>query len=560
MDRATWVAWACLVAAAGVGGCGSDLDDAVRREIQSRMTAATPPKEAGSVSWRLVRQVYADREERPLWSKYGHPLGRAKDLIASICRAGREGFRPGDYDFAGLGRAVTALKSKEDPEAKDIAALDIRLTAMMLAFGQDVLAGRLDPRAVDDGWYLHSRRASIDSTLRAALKDEGFPDLLESLRPRQKEYRELVEILGDYRELLGDGGWAEVPRGKALQRGDRGPRVAALRARLRATGELDAPEDAEPVFDDEVAEAVARFQARHGIVPDSSIGAATLSALNVSVEHRISQIELNLDRYRWLPAEFEDRYVLVNIPDFRLRAYNGGREIFEQRVIVGDEYQNATPVFADSMTYLVFRPEWNVPSRILVNEMLPKLRDDIYDLASRGFEVVDTEGDSLVQDPSSIDWDDEDTTELRYRVRQRSGESNSLGLVKFMFPNRFNIYLHDTPARKLFDRPVRTLSHGCVRVEDPVQLADFVLDGQGDWDEEKIRAAMEDPKAARGRTVSLERPVPVYLIYLTAFVRDGEPHFRNDPYGKDRRALARLGKPLLEEPPICEELGRLLDD
>ena len=212
------------------------------------------------------------------------------------------------------------------------------------------------------------------------------------------------------------------------------------------------------------------------------------------------------------------------------------------------------------MTYLVFRPEWNVPSRILVNEMLPKLRDDIYDLASRGFEVVDTEGDSLVQDPSSIDWDDEDTTELRYRVRQRSGESNSLGLVKFMFPNRFNIYLHDTPARKLFDRPVRTLSHGCVRVEDPVQLADFVLDGQGDWDEGRIRTAMEDPKAARGRTVSLERPVPVYLIYLTAFVRDGELHFRNDPYGKDRRALARLGKPLLEEPPICEELGRLLDD
>ena len=139
--------------------------------------------------------------------------------------------------------------------------------------------------------------------------------------------------------------------------------MAALRTRLRATGELDAPEDAEPVFDDEVAEAVARFQARHGIVPDSSVGAATLSALNVSVEHRISQIELNLDRYRWLPAEFEDRYVLVNIPDFRLRAYNGGREVFEQRVIVGDEYQNATPVFADSMTYVVFRPEWNVPSR-----------------------------------------------------------------------------------------------------------------------------------------------------------------------------------------------------
>jgi L,D-transpeptidase YcbB len=307
-----------------------------------------------------------------------------------------------------------------------------------------------------------------------------------------------------------------------------------------------------------VARAVARFQVRHGLEPDSGVGRATLSALNVPVETRILQIELNLDRYRWLPAEFEKRYLLVNIPDFHLRAYDDDREVFAQRVIVGDEYQNATPVFADSMTYLVFRPEWNVPSSILVNEMLPKLRDDIYDLAAHGFEVVDTQGDSVVRDPSSIDWDDVDSAELSYRVRQRSGDNNSLGLVKFMFPNRFNIYLHDTPSRKLFDRPVRTLSHGCVRVEDPVGLADFVLDGQEDWDEGKIREAMEDSKAKRGLMVSLEHPVPVYLLYLTAFVRDGELHIRNDPYGKDRRAMRRLGKPALDAPSICEELDRLL--
>ena len=349
-----------------------------------------------------------------------------------------------------------------------------------------------------------------------------------------------------------------MPAGEALRRGDGGERVAALRERLRATGDLDAPADAKPVYDDEVARAVARFQVRHGLQPDSGVGRATLSALNVPVEHRILQIELNLDRYRWLPAEFEKRYLLVNIPDFHLRAYDRGREAFEQRVIVGDEYQNATPVFADSMTYLVFRPEWNVPSSILVNEMLPKLRDEVYDLAARGFEIVDSQGE-VVRDPSSIDWDDVDTAESTYRVRQRPGENNSLGLVKFMFPNRFNIYLHDTPSRTLFDRPVRTLSHGCVRVEDPVQLADFVLDGQEGWDEGKIREAMEDSTAKRGRTVSLEQPVPVYLLYLTAFVRKDELHIRNDPYGKDRRAMRRLGKPALDAPSICEELDRLLD-
>ncbi len=557
MRRLFLTAATCAVVV-GIHGCASDMDDVVRQEIRARLSSDHAPVYASAASWRLVRQVYRDQEERPLWSRAGRPLGRARELVKSICRAGREGLRPGEYDLEGLRDAVKGLKEKERPGPKDLATLDIRLTAMMLAFGTDLLAGQLDPRTIDDGWYLRARRSSVDSTLRAAFKEDGFPDLLESLRPQQKEYRELVEALDDYREILRRGGWPTVPAGKSLRRGDRGEGVAALRERLRVTGDLDAPADAKAVYDDEVARAVARFQVRHGLEPDSGVGRATRSALNVPVETRILQIELNLDRYRWLPAEFEKRYLLVNIPDFHLRAYDDDREVFAQRVIVGDEYQNATPVFADSMTYLVFRPEWNVPSSILVNEMLPKLRDDIYDLAAHGFEVVDTQGDSVVRDPSSIDWDDVDSAELSYRVRQRSGDNNSLGLVKFMFPNRFNIYLHDTPSRKLFDRPVRTLSHGCVRVEDPVGLADFVLDGQEGWDEGKIREAMEDSKAKRGLMVSLEHPVPVYLLYLTAFVRDGELHIRNDPYGKDRRAMRRLGKPALDAPSICEELDRLL--
>ena len=552
---------AYFLVVAGICGCGKDLDDAVRQEIHGVVSSREAPSYARGASWRLIRQIYGDHDERPLWSRTGRPLGRARELVTSICRAGREGLRPSEYDLEGLRDAVKALKQKERPGPRDIAALDIRLTAMMLALGKDLLAGRLDPRTVDDGWYLRARRSSVDSTLRTAFQQKGFPDMLESLRPQQQEYRAMVEALDDYREILREGGWPTVPAGKALRRGDRGEVVAALRKRLRMTGDLDAPADAEPVYDDGVAAGVARFQARHGLEPDSGIvDRGTRSALNVPVETRIRQLELNLDRYRWLPAEFEKRYLIVNIPDFHLRAYDDGREVFDQRVIVGDEYRSATPVFADSMTYLVFRPEWNVPSSILVNEMLPKLREDIYDLASRGFEVVDTQGDSVVRDPSSIDWDDVDSADPPYRVRQRSGENNSLGLVKFMFPNRFNIYLHDTPSRKLFDRPVRTLSHGCVRVEDPVRLADFVLDGQEGWDEGKIREAMEDSEAKRGRTVSLEQPVPVYLLYLTAFVRDGELQFRNDPYGKDRRAMRRLGKPVLDEPPLCEELDRLLGD
>jgi murein L,D-transpeptidase YcbB/YkuD len=303
---------------------------------------------------------------------------------------------------------------------------------------------------------------------------------------------------------------------------------------------------------------VARFRVRHGLPADSVADPPTIGAMNVPVGDRIRQIEINLDRYRWLPAEFTRRYVLVNIPEFRLYAYDDGKPKFEQRVIVGDQYQNATPVFADSMTYVVFRPEWNVPTSILVREILPKLRDDDqYDLAAQGLEVVDSTG-KVVKDPSEIDWDDVDTADLRYRVRQKPGPVNALGRIKFMFPNRFNIYLHDTPSRKLFERERRALSHGCVRVEDPVQLAGFVLDRQDGWDEGRIEQALDD-SAEGSRMVSLEKPLPVYLLYLTAFVREGQVQFRNDPYGKDRRALARLGPPEVEAPPACKDVETLLE-
>jgi murein L,D-transpeptidase YcbB/YkuD len=238
----------------------------------------------------------------------------------------------------------------------------------------------------------------------------------------------------------------------------------------------------------------------------------------------------------------------------------------------------STPVFADSMTYLVFRPQWDVPRSILVNEVIPKVRENVYYLAKHSYEVVDTARNQVIDDPASIDWENLDTAEIHFRVRQKSGAGNALGNVKFMFPNQFSIYLHDTPADHLFDRSKRTLSHGCVRVEEPVKLADYVLDGQGDWDEGRIRQTMgggtegrrdgeaerrpSDPPTLRPSasptTVDLEKPVPVYLLYLTAFMRDGVLHFRDDPYGKDRQAIARLGRPARADRSECERLAELM--
>jgi murein L,D-transpeptidase YcbB/YkuD len=553
---------ACAVAAAtgvATGGCHRGLERAVERGIRERVAEREAPPWLRGVRWQLVQQVYRDREYSPIWLDGGRPKDKARDLVRVVCRSDDEGLRPADYDLADLRSALRELKEKKHRDSAGLAALDLRLTTLLLRFGGDLLSGRLDPRSVDDGWFLTARRSSVDSTLRAALRDDASPDVLVSLRPKQKEYEELVDALDQYREILRRGGWGTVPPGKPLRSGDKSERVAALRRRLHATGDLPSGK-ASDQFDHGVAEAVARFRQRHGLSADSVADGATIGAMNVPVETRIRQIELNLDRYRWLPAEFTDRYVLVNIPDFHLYAYDRGTLRFEQRVIVGDQYQNATPVFADSMTYLVFRPEWNVPPSILAREILPRLQDDDhYDLAAQGLEVVDSTG-KVVRDPSEIDWDDEDTTDLHFRIRQKPGPTNALGRVKFMFPNRFNIYLHDTPSRKLFERSRRTLSHGCVRVEDPVQLAGFALDDQDGWSDGKIDAAMNDSAGKGNRMVSLEQPLPVYLLYLTAFVREGRVQFRNDPYGKDRQGLARLPEPAVDQPSVCREVLELLGE
>jgi L,D-transpeptidase YcbB len=538
---------------------GCHHDEAVTKSIRAIVANAGAPPSIPTGRWKLVQQVYRDRDYRPLWIKGRKVNGQARDLIETLCHAEREGLRAADYDLAGLRTELTQLHEEKDPAPRASAALELRLTQRFLEYGADLLAGRLDPKAVDNGWYIRARRAAIDSLLRSSLRAESFDDRIEPLRPRQREYKEMVDALEDYREIQAEGGWPTVPADKQLVRGSQGASVLALRKRLNATDDLKHA-GGKPVYDDNVAGGVASFQERHGIPIDSMVGPATLRALNVPVESRIRQMELNLERYRWLPSDFGKRYILVNIPDYRLYAYDKGKEALTMRVIVGDEYGNTTPVFADSMTYLVFRPQWDMPRRILVDEVIPKVREDIYYLAKHGYEVVDTARDEVIADPSSIDWSDLDTTDIHFRVRQKAGTGNALGNVKFMFPNQFSVYLHDTPADHLFDRSKRTLSHGCVRVEDPVKLAGYVLGHQGDWNEQNIREAIDPPQPGERvtpTTVDLEQPVPVYLVYLTAFMRDGVVHFRDDPYGKDSRVISSLGKPAALDRSECEQLEEI---
>jgi murein L,D-transpeptidase YcbB/YkuD len=561
MFRPALTVWPCLIGLLGAVACRQSADP-IGQEIRNVISAEKPPAYLEGVRWKLVRQIYEDRQYRPLWVGVRRLPERTKDLIANLCDAEREGLRPADYRLGEFRHTVERLRpslNKQRPEA--YAVLDLELTRRFLDYGADLLAGRLDPKAVSSGWYIRARRSSIDSTLRVAVQAEEFHDIVAPLRPHQPEYAELVKALSSYREILREGGWPEVRGRGRLRHGDRGARVAVLRRRLRITGDLRDSAEHKPVYDRAVVKAVAHFQERHGIPSDGIVDAATLAALNVPVQMRIRQIQLNLERYRWLPSGFGPRYIYVNIPDYELYGYDGGKPVLKMRVVVGDEYGQATPVFADSMTFVVFRPHWYVPQRILVDEMLPRIRKKLAYLARHNFEVVDARRESLVLNPRKIDWFRVDTTQIR--VRQKEGSTNQLGLVKFMFPNQFAVYLHDTPTREWFKRRKRTLSHGCVLVEKPVELADYVLAGQDDWNEKKIREAMETPHSAGeggsldGHTVTLVRPMPVYIVYLTAFVRDSALNFRGDPYGKDREAIARLGK-LMPSLRLCEELQKLV--
>jgi murein L,D-transpeptidase YcbB/YkuD len=562
MFRPALTVWPCLIGLLGAVACRRSADP-IGQEIRNLISAEKPPAYLEGVHWKLVRQIYEDRQYRPIWVGVRRVPERTKDLIANLCDAEREGLRPADYRLGEFRRTLERLRpsiSKQRPEA--FAVLDLELTRRFLDYGADLLAGRLDPKVVSSEWYIRARRSSIDSTLRLAVRAEEFHDIVAPLRPHQPEYAELVNALASYREILRQGGWPQVRGRGRLRHGDQGARVAVLRRRLRITGDLRDSAEHKPVYDRAVAKAVARFQARHGIPSDGILGAATLAALNVPVHARIRQIQLNLERYRWLPTQFGPRYIYVNIPDYELYAYDWGKPVLKMRVVVGDEYENATPVFADSMTFVVFRPYWYVPQRILVEEMLPMIRKKRSYLTRHNLEVVDARRDSLVLNPHRINWSRVDINHIR--VQQKPGNTNHLGLVKFMFPNQFAIYLHDTPTPKLFKRGKRTLSHGCVWVEKPVELADYVFAGQDEWNEKEIREAMETPHSAGekgsldGHTVTLARPVPVYIVYLTAFVRDGILNFRRDPYGKDRGAIARLGMPSQSDPRLCEELRKLV--
>jgi len=479
--------------------------------------------------------AYAKYGFHPIWHRDEHLTEAGWRLRQRLARAARHGLDRERYDPLSLWPKVLVVRPGDSP-ARQAARMDLRLTQAFLDFADDMIG---QPALLGQGlkgWHIGGRRLDAEAVLDEAVLN-GNPDAAISLMiPKHPEYGRLQKALKRYRELAAQGDWKPLPPGPILRRGDRDAAVRALTARLLRTGEIDqaTARSAGSLFDTGVEQAVRRFQERHGLKVDGLVGPDTRKALNAPVGELVRRIELQLARWRELPADLGPRYLLVNIPEYRLRLFEDGRMSLEMKVIVGQD-DWPTPVFADKVEYVVFNPYWNVPRHIAVRELLPLIKRDPEYLERKNMEV--RLGRETV-DPSAIDWKAYTARTFPYKLRQRPGRDNALGLVKFLLPNPYSVYLHDTPTVRLFAVAKRNLSHGCIRVEKPAALVDRLLG------ESSPEAAHPLVAGHKPRWVRLRNPLPIYIVYFTVYVdEDGEVRFFDDIYGYDAEMYARLNSP-----------------
>jgi murein L,D-transpeptidase YcbB/YkuD len=474
----------------------------------------SPPSPLTKDQWTHVNRLYATFNQSLLWiddDGVHHP--RVKALLLSLANADSDALRLDRYPLAELSEALAQLDAKQ-PSAQQIADADVLLSSAFVAFGEDLLTGQEDPSSLAQSWHINAMKEKVDSALALTLREDDLAGGLKRMRPEDAGYDSLRAQLARYREIVAAGGWPKVTGGGR-----------ALRARLAAEGYLgDSTQSG--AYPKGLGAAIKDFQAHHAIAADGELGSETIAALNVPADYRAAQVAANLERYRWLPRSFGARYILVNVPAFELTAFDSGQKVLAMRVIVGKDYEDkATPVFSDSMEYVIFRPYWLVTPAIAAKEIFPIEEANPGYLASQDMEVYYDHG--------------------RRSVRQRPGPRNALGLVKFIFPNDYNIYLHDTPNHELFRRDVRAFSHGCIRIERPAELAQWVLG----WSPDRVEAAMH---GGNNHQVDLPQKVPVYIVYFTTFEDDGRLFFGNDLYDRDSKLVGEMQSAAVPTPETRE--------
>lgn len=484
---------------------------------------------------KSLSDIYHRNGLQPFWIENGKPGKRAADIISVLSDAESHGLDPFSY-FVDL---INHYKDSKD--TADMVRLDILLTLGMVRYVADQLEGRKTPREIDPVLFESASDVEIDWAVlrKSAFEATDMKAYLEQQAPPFLQYQGLKKKLAEYRALVAAGGWPSISAGETLKPGMDDPRIKEVRQRLATTADLASEDNGSTVFDTELEEAVKRFQKRHNLHPDGAVGKQTLAAMNVTAAARVNQIIVNMERYRWLKRDIVGPRVAVNIAGFEVFAGEQGKLDVSMPVVVG-KLHHETPVFSDTIKYVVFNPYWTLTPNIARNETLPKLKKDPNYLKKHNMRIFQGWGsDSKELDPSTIDWSKVSSKDMnQYRVRQDPGPKNALGSLKLMFPNKHHVYLHDTPSHALFKKEKRAFSHGCIRMDRPVEMASWVLGGEEKgWGIERINEIIKERKR---QVVVLEKPVPIHILYRTAFVdpESNAINFYEDIYGRDE-ILAR---------------------
>lgn len=478
-------------------------------------------------------------KSRKLRSSKWNSSANIYQLLASIKNAYYEGLNPEDYHLSTIENLSQKIIASAHPSADDVTKLELLLTDAFYLLATHMADGITNKETIDPNWYAAQPKQSPDWTkyIDSSIQAGKITETLNRLTPSHREYANLKKALDIYRQIKRQGGWLPFNTNlKKLEEGMVHPDVALLRRRLSITqGTIDPDTKNKNLFDKTLHNQMAIFQLRHGLTNDGVLGIKSIEALNIPVEMRIASIKANMERWRWLSEDLGQRYILVNIANFDLQLIENGKPIFTTEVIVGRPYRK-TPVFSSIMTYLVFNPDWTVPPTILSDDVIPEIVNNNNYLSEKRMKIINLEG--IEVNPATIDWDKAIQSDFPYMIRQQPGTQNALGQIKFVFPNQYNIFIHDTPSRYLFTKTDRIFSSGCIRINKPLDLAQILLDGNPGWTREQINKVIKEGKQ---RSLHLAIPVPVHILYMTVRADDnGIAYFRKDIYNRDQSLLTAL--------------------
>ncbi|WP_455365190.1 L,D-transpeptidase family protein [Kaarinaea lacus] len=504
-------------------------NDSLKQAIQEQLATVEDielPKELDQ-QWRNLRRFYSRRQFQSVWFDEMGLNTRAQIWLNTIEAADSHGLDPADYQLGFFQR------HRGDEPVSLRVWIELQLTKALLLYIKHMQTGRLSPKDMNLDWHIAKRSVDNVARLQRILKATDFEEALDSLQPTHDGYQRLRTALSSYLALQAAGGWPTIPDGPTLQIGDTDEQVALLRHRLQAEGDLEIERVTGKLeFDEMVKEAVEHFQVRYGIDVDGIVGPETRAAMNVPIAERIQQIQYNMERWRWLPRDLGDHYILVNTAGYELIAYENNQPVFILRIIAGTP-DRSTPAVAGPLESIIFNPYWYIPRSIALNDILPLQQRNPGYLARMGIHVFKNSQTALTEVPvERINWKKLNEDNFPYQLRQDPGPRNSLGSIKFKFANDYALYLHDTPKKRLFDQETRAFSSGCIRVETAIDLADYLLKNQKDWTKQKIQETIDSGETV---VVELQKPIPLYLVYWTAWVgSDEQVYFRKDIYGWDQ--------------------------